>query len=343
MKKKPQLMLGVVAEDNLQQHRLRSALADFGCAVVSLSAERCTTDELRKTPVAAWLVDLREDHHLLDGFSELDVPVLFGFEAAPSPQASAYPRWEKRFYTKLKNLLGADVMRQAITEGELNELVVDNTAAPRDLPAAIQKAAVGESARYVWLLGASLGGPGAVKRFLDCLPPGFPVGFIYGQHIDQNFVPVLAQVLGRHASIHMQQASEGFVLHNGQVLIAPTDVEITFSAGQLVIKQQAWPGPYGPSVDQLMLNVHQAYPHAGFIIFSGMGNDGAEAAHYLKDKNVQIWAQNAETCASSAMPDSVRETGAVNFSGSPEELAAQLIRHIESLEKQVNRTGLCNN
>lgn len=343
MSEKTQLTLGVIAEDNLQQHRLRSALADFGCQVVCLNAERSGSADLHKTQVAAWLVDLREDHHLLDGLSELDVPVLFGFEAAPSPQASAYPRWEKHLYSKLKNLLGADVLHQAITEGELKELGVAQAPRQSQLPSGISISASAEPARYVWLLGASLGGPAAVKRFLDCLPAGFPVGFIYGQHIDQNFVPVLAQVLGRHAAVNMQQASEGFVLKNGQVLIAPTDVEIAFSAGQLVLKQQAWPGPYGPSVDQLMLNVHQAYPLAGYILFSGMGNDGAEAAHFLKDKNVQIWAQSTATCASSAMPDSVRETGAVNFSGSPEELAANLIRHIESLEKQVNRTGLCNN
>lgn len=342
MSGKTALTLGIVAEDNLQQHRLRSALADFGCDVVCLNAERSQSQDVQNTKVAAWLVDLREDHHLLDSLSELDVPVLFGFEAAPSPQASAYPRWEKRLYSKIKSLLGADVLRQAITEGDLNELAEQRTA-PAQLPSGINISASGEPARYVWLLGASLGGPAAVKRFLDCLPAGFPVGFIYGQHIDQNFVSVLAQVLGRHAAIKMQQASEGFVLNNGQVLIAPTDVEIAFSTGQVTFKSNPWPGPYGPSVDQLMLNVYQTYPLAGYILFSGMGNDGAEAAHFLKDKNVQIWAQSTETCASSAMPDSVRETGAVNFSGSPEELAAHLIRHIETLEKQINRTGLCNN
>jgi chemotaxis response regulator CheB len=78
-------------------------------------------------------------------------------------------------------------------------------------------------AEYIRVLGASLGGSNAVKEFLDALPKGLPVGFVYAQYIDARFQKVLIQNLGRHSGITM---------------------------------------------------VHRVR----YIIFSGMGNDGDEAA-----------------------------------------------------------------
>ena len=46
-----------------------------------------------------------------------------------------------------------------------------------------------------------------------------------------------------------------------------------------------------------------------------MGNDGAEAITHLKEHSLTVWAQSSETCASAAMPDASRETGAVSYSG----------------------------
>lgn len=50
----------------------------------------------------------------------------------------------------------------------------------------------GEPAHQVWLLAASLGGPEAVKAFMDALPGGLPVGFVYAQHIEASFESALS-------------------------------------------------------------------------------------------------------------------------------------------------------
>ena len=57
----------MVAEDSLQQHRLKSAIIDFGCEVVSLSPQTLALKGLDAS-VSAWLLDLREDDELLESF-----------------------------------------------------------------------------------------------------------------------------------------------------------------------------------------------------------------------------------------------------------------------------------
>ena len=319
------LRLGVVAEDTLQLHRLRSAIEDFGCEAITLSPQALRLKPLQDYETSAWLLDLREDDDLLERFLESDEPILLGFEAAPSRQSGDYPRWEKRLYGKLKALLGQDLVR-GVTDFEAmsNKAPVVSFPLPDSLSTS--------HARHVWVLGSSLGGPEAVKEFLDALPSGLPVAFIYGQHIDAQFVSVLAQVLGRHASFSLKVAEQGMTLNTGEVMIVPAEQEISFVEGRVHELGHPWPGPYGPSVDQLMNNALSAFPNAGVILFSGMGNDGAEAAQALHEKGVSIWAQSSESCASAAMPDAARETGAVSFSGSPQELAKHLVEYIEALE-----------
>ena len=61
---------------------------------------------------------------------------------------------------------------------------------------------------------------------------------------------------------------------------------------------------------------------------TGMGNDGAIAAPRLAAQGAAIWAQSADSCAVSSQPDSVRETGCVGYSGTPEQLARQLVDRV---------------
>ena len=324
------IKLAVVAENSLQQHRLRSALENFGCEVLGLSPQ---TLELKgiDEQVSAWLIDLREDHELLDTFLELEQPVLLGFEAAPSKQEPSYPKWEKRLYAKLKQLLGPELIQ---TQTSINAIEQLDSNSPQIPVRRIDPHA--KQAKHIWVLGSSLGGPEAVKEFLDELPADLPVAFIYGQHIDAQFVPVLAQVLARHSHFKLSVAQGGDILKAGEVLIVPADKELIFSDGVVRLLPTPWPGPYGPSVDQLILNTHKAFSQAGVILFSGMGNDGAEAVQTIQHNNIHIWAQSSNTCASSAMPDASRETGAVTFSGSPKELAQHFVETINTVETEVS-------
>ena len=110
------------------------------------------------------------------------------------------------------------------------------------------------------------------------------------------------------------------------VMLSPPS---TRTDGVARLTGEPWEGPYAPCIDQVMSNLAQGFGHCdGAILFSGMGNDGAIAAPRLAAQGAAIWAQSADSCAVSSQPDSVRETGCVGYSGTPEQLARQLVDRV---------------
>ena len=326
--------IAVIADTSLQRHVLQQALSGSGYQVV-LNSDPARLDEaaLADCETDLWLVDLAqsEDSPLVDNLLErASAPVLFGEGHAPERHSENYPRWERRLFGKLKRLVGDPA--QAVGPS-LEALLAEAQRPSRlELPAALAGTPLvaGEPARQVWLLAASLGGPAAVKEFLDALPGGLPIGFIYAQHIDAAFETALPQAVGRHSQWHVNPARHGDAVRCGEVVVAPIAHELGFAEdGSMQVADRGWPEPYSPSIDQMMLNLAQQYGvHCGVIAFSGMGSDGSAAAAYVRRQGGVIWTQKADSCACPSMPDSLREGGYSALSGDPRELAAALVNHL---------------
>ncbi|MEO4048633.1 chemotaxis protein CheB [Pseudomonas sp. CAU 1711] len=326
--------IAVIADTSLQRHVLQQALAGSGYQVV-LNSDPARLDEeaLAGCETDLWLVDLAqsEDSPLVDSLLEkASAPVLFGEGHAPERHSENYPRWERRLFGKLKRLVGDPT--QAVGPS-LEALLAESQRAGRvELPAALAGTPLqaGEPARQVWLLAASLGGPAAVKEFLDALPGGLPIGFVYAQHIAPDFESVLPQAVGRHSQWHVNPVRHGDAVRCGEVVVAPIGNELGFAEdGRMQVAERGWPEPYSPSIDQMMLNLAQQFgAHCGVIAFSGMGSDGSAAAAYVRRQGGLIWTQKADSCASPSMPDSLREGGYSSLSGDPRELAAALVNHL---------------
>lgn len=328
--------VGILADDRLQQHLLKGALVNFGFdVVVNTDPQRMDLVNLESIELDAWVIDLRDDDdvhlHWLDRLLDGDVPVLMGFSRAPNKNCATFPKWEKRLYGKLKEMVDVTPL---VTEDAsvLGHLPTVSGVSRVALPTVFKEKAFSHlPAKQVWVLGASLGGPEAVKQFLDALPAGLPVAFVYAQHIDPRFEETLANTIGRHASYSFKQFADGEPLHCGEVLVAPIENEFSFRHGVVSCHGSPWPGPYGPSIDQVIMNVDAGFgDNAGYILFSGMGNDGSEAITNLPDTRVKIWVQDLSSCANSSMPESALETGRVKFVGTPQQLALNLVNHLKN-------------
>jgi len=341
--------IGVIADTSLQRHVLQQALTANGYQVV-LNSDPARLQEADVAAVEAdlWLVDLAqtEDSPLVNALLERDsCPVLFGEGHAPERHSEHYPRWERRLFGKLKRLVG-DPSRAV---GPRLEGLGGEALSPTriELPGVLARAEndVDEPAREVWLLAASLGGPEAVKAFLDALPRGLPVGFVYAQHIEASFEAALVQVVGRHSQWTVSQCRANEPIRCGEVVVAPIAQEMSFSGdGAMLLGGRSWPEPYSPSIDQMMLNLAQQFAsRCGVIAFSGMGSDGNAAAAYVLRQGGRVWTQRAESCVCSSMPDSLREGGYSSFSGDPRELAQALVNHFVQQAKPPVAASLVDN
>lgn len=322
--------VGVIADDTLQGHLLATAIKGQGYRVpVSTDPENLEDRWLAEGALDLWVVDLsREDRwqRFLDRLlEEASAPLLFCDGQAPARTAPHYPSWERRLLTKLMGYIGKPAV-----EERLETVPVRARPIPIPEPREFRALAPAPRPERVWVLGASLGGPAAVKLFLDCLPSHLPVAFVLAQHIDGGFLETLCQVLGRDGRLDCRVARAGLGLAHGRVLVAPVDQAVSFdSQGAVRETGTPWGGPYAPSIDQTLSNVAEGFGACdGAILFSGMGNDGAISAPRLAAAGSAIWAQSGDSCAVSSQPDAVRETGCVGYSGSPEQLARQLVERV---------------
>lgn len=321
--------IGVIADNTLQGHLLSSAVRAQGFElVVNTEPARLDNSWFDSEELELWVVDLSSEDRwqdFLDRLLEAPVPVLFCDGQAPSQNTEGYPRWERRLLTKMLHYVDKPSMAVEALE-KIGGKPHVNIPTPREF----QQIDLGEEPARVCVLGASLGGPEAVKLFLDCLPASLPVAFVLAQHIDASFLNTLSQVLGRDNDFDCRVGFDGEALRYGRVLIAPIEYEITFTRqGRVFSTGKPWEGPYAPSIDQTIANAAHCFGEAASaILFSGMGNDGAIASPQLAQKGGQVWVQSSASCIMPSQPDATLATGCASFSGTPEQLALQLVERV---------------
>lgn len=308
--------IALLASQPAKRKLLADVLVEFGYRVVfAHEPERLDCEQLAAVSTDAWLLELAEESELAEWLLEHSrVPVLLGTGEVPDRSSEDYPRWKRRLYNKLLPLLGSPPQGQAPSVPALS---ANHSGVP--------------AARCVWLLAASLGGPAAVKSFLDALPANLPVAFIYAQHIDPGFEYKLPQILGRHNNWRFFNGEDGSRVHEGEVMVAPIRRAIEFGpGGEVILSDKPWPGAYQPAIEVLLDEVIKTFsPACGAIIFSGMGEDGVAACGRMHAKGMEVWTQSAESAACATMPQAVQLAGFSSRQGSPEELAAAMQQWID--------------
>ncbi|WP_144392321.1 chemotaxis protein CheB [Pleionea sediminis] len=186
--------------------------------------------------------------------------------------------------------------------------------------------------QQLWILGASLGGPAAVKRFLQALPAETESAFVLAQHIDESFLPVLCNILDSQTAFRSVIVEQQMKIEKGCVYIAPINSKLTFDKDGFVdVTSEKWTPPYSPCIDDVIVEAGQVYQHnCGVIIFSGMGNDGSVGVEQVANHKVRVWIQSPESCANSSMPESILEKERADYVGNPEELAEHLTEYMHN-------------
>jgi two-component system chemotaxis response regulator CheB/chemosensory pili system protein ChpB (putative protein-glutamate methylesterase) len=181
--------------------------------------------------------------------------------------------------------------------------------------------------RRVWVLGASIGGPEAVREFLAELPRDYPALFLLAQHMGAEFVDLMAQQLAKATALTVRTPTHGERVGHGEVVIVPTTHRLQVDPeGIVVLERSSSDAAYAPSIDRAMQDAADRYgAHAGAIIFSGMTTDAVEGSKYIAGKGGTVYAQHPDTCVVSSMVDGAIEAGIVKVLGTPRELAELLL------------------
>jgi two-component system chemotaxis response regulator CheB/chemosensory pili system protein ChpB (putative protein-glutamate methylesterase) len=225
--------------------------------------------------------------------------------------------------------LGVDRVQKIAPNAPVEDLMAElEVLAAGDLPFAAPDAVTdGAAIQRVWVLGASIGGPEAVREFAAALPAETPALFILAQHMGSDFVDLMTQQLAKATKLRVQSARAGLRVAHGEIVVVPLDARVQVAPdGTLEVEPLTDALPYNPSIDQVLRDVADRYgAAAGAIIFSGMANDAVDGARHLAERGGVVWVQDPSSCVISSMVDGARDAGLVSFSGTPAELARQFL------------------
>ncbi len=310
--------IGLVVDSDLNRYQLRRILLERGMEPsIVLDSEKALTlihDGKFSTldaNVDLWLIDVSPDSFGVLGLViESTVQQFLVNDNIPQAHDEhAYRLWQRRLMEKI------DVIMSSISHGsELESPVLIGPNRPIE---------------QVWVLVASLGGPEAVKLFLNALPP-LPLALVYGQHIETNFEGVLAEALSGGHNYTLKLGGGEQKLAVGEVVVVPVDHQLRFLPnGRVMAADEKWGGDYQPALDQIIGDLARIYrERLGVIVFSGMCNDSEIGCRVAKASGATVWAQSPESCICPDMPAAAINSGCVSYQGSPEELAASLMKKL---------------
>jgi len=166
-------------------------------------------------------------------------------------------------------------------------------------------------------IGASSGGPHALRHLLPRIPADLDAGIVIVQHMPESFTAMLAHWLNEICELEVKEAEFGDLALPGRVLIAPGSLHMkvrrTPAGCEVLLEGGALVNGHKPSVDVLFRSVAEQYGAlATGIIMTGMGSDGAQGLGEIMGAGGHTLAQDKESCAVYGMPRIAVERGYAN-------------------------------
>jgi len=309
------LKVGVICQTLVQQHHFRQIIESCDLLLeksllIDQVLKQLSILDNEQLDIDIWLVDV--DTNALEKNSKwstfekwlasADKPIIFGEGDTFDAGSERFAAWCRQLKVKLVSISG--------------QLQVFDSR---------------QKAQHLWVLAASTGGPEAIKSFLDRLPTGLGIGFLYVQHIEERQHQSLVDRITRNSGYSSQLATHGDMVSADSVTLLPVSEQVKILSGGMIISAgQPWRGAYQPSIDQVVANIAMVGgKSSGVIFFSGLGEDGVDGARLMARQGGKVWIQSPASCACDVMPKAIDQTGMVSIIGTPEQLADFLVAEID--------------
>ncbi len=185
-------------------------------------------------------------------------------------------------------------------------------------------------------IGASTGGPAALRRLLSLLPPDLPAAITVVQHVDAEFARSFAQWLDKELEISVTAARPGEKPVPGRAYIAIEDRHLRLDPrGRFEYRDEPRDCPYRPAVDVFFHSVATHWRgQAVGVLLTGMGKDGAEGLLAMRRAGCLTIAQDAATSAIFGMPKAAIHLDAASRVLPLDAIAPALVEAIRAPRRQ---------
>jgi two-component system chemotaxis response regulator CheB len=166
--------------------------------------------------------------------------------------------------------------------------------------------------RYL-LIGASTGGVDALETIFAAFPSDAPPTLVT-QHMPAPFLASFAERLNSNMCPNIRLASDGDVLTQGNILIAPGGRYHLRLSHDGAAQATLWEGPkrngHRPSVDEMFLSALPMAHRSVAAVLTGMGRDGAAGMLQLRSAGARTFAQDGASSIVYGMPRVATQIGA---------------------------------
>jgi len=161
---------------------------------------------------------------------------------------------------------------------------------------------------------SSAGGIAALSKMLGELPRDLPAAVLVVQHLLASRPSHLAEILGWHTALTVEEARSGCYPRHGIVYVAPPNAHLLVGADRRLQLSHSPPLHFcRPSGDRLFESLATGFgSQAIAVILTGTGRDGAAGAQLLRRHGGTVIVQDPPTAEFLGMPKAALEAGAVD-------------------------------
>ncbi|MDP9000153.1 MAG: CheB methylesterase domain-containing protein, partial [Myxococcota bacterium] len=168
--------------------------------------------------------------------------------------------------------------------------------------------------RTVVAIASSTGGPSALMHIFGRLPATTAAAFVVAQHMPDKFTRTFAERLDKRGPVHTVEASDGDLVAQACGFVCPGRKCMEIIRGQgaelrLRVGPASTTDRYVPSADLLFKSVAALGARCVAVVLTGMGDDGLEGAHAIREAGGIVIAESHETAVVNGMPGAVVRAG----------------------------------
>lgn len=180
-------------------------------------------------------------------------------------------------------------------------------------------------------IGASLGGPEAIRTIVQALPREFPIPIVIVQHFGSGFAEGFITWLNKYSKNIVELAQNHRTPEPGKIYLAPFDTHLKISKeGNFFLSNEAPVNGLRPTVDIFFESLVTSYgKNVIAVLLTGMGADGAHGMLTLRNAGAYTIAQHQDGCTIFGMPKAAIERDAAEAIIPLNEIAGILTQIIE--------------
>jgi len=178
----------------------------------------------------------------------------------------------------------------------------------------------------VVVLGATTESTASVGEFLAALPAGLRAAVLHTQHLAGRPADGLVEYFSSQCSLPVRLAEPGLRARVGEVLVVPSDRQVSLRRDGAVQLQPIEAGSaHMPSIDASFSQAADTFGRdVVAIVFAGRSTDAVAGCQAVHDRGGQVWVEASGGTHAADMVSGVLAENLSHFAGTPAELAARL-------------------